>query len=47
MECDKLVAIVPKGFRFPGSASKQRDWYPVPHNTPSGSACDGDKKKIE
>lgn len=43
-KCQKLVPI-----RAGAAKSKfttERTWYPLPHNRPDGSLCDGDKKGI-
>lgn len=42
--CDRLVAIVAREHKHPGS--RERAWYPVPHTHPNGKPCRGVKKAL-
>lgn len=44
MECGKLVAIVARGLKW--GETRQKNWYPVMHDAPDGSACRGHTKAI-
>lgn len=44
-DCGKMVSIEPSGElvgAFDGD--RRRVWYPVPHDRPDGTPCDGHKR---
>ena len=44
--CNRLLAIVPRERKHPGSESRQRNWYPIVHDANDGTPCPGEKKRL-
>jgi hypothetical protein len=44
MLCDKLTAIRQGEQKW---GTRERRWYPYPHDNPDGKPCEGDKKEIK
>lgn len=41
--CEKLVAIRPGPQRW---GTRERTWYPIPHEDSDGKPCKGDKRGL-
>lgn len=41
--CDRLVSIRPGPQKW---GSRERQWFPIPHDNQEGKLCPGDKKAL-
>lgn len=44
MECEKLTPIKQGPQKW---GTRERQWFPISHDSPTGRPCSGDKKEIK